>query len=327
MPREYNQKIKLLRLMELLRLKTDREHPLTTRRICGLLQEDGISCDRRTLTRDIAALEANGYHVSSRMLGHEKAYYVEDAHLSQADLNIIEGALRAAPFLDEKRTEAIIGRLACLGDGEKLPGKGRVTYFVQKTRSGRVYESVRAAQEAICSGGLLEFSYEDHPPLENAPRVRRVCRPAALLFRDGFYFIVCEDEAGKPDVFRADRMADARPAGGKEPGQDRGDTLGQALDSFFGPETECVLRFEKDLIWAVTDRFGWHINIEETDCGRYAARLKARTDAGFWGWLFSFSGRMQIISPRDLAAKYMTWCSVIAQSIAESMLEENDVEK
>lgn len=70
------QKIKLLKLYELLQQQTDEMHPLKTVEIIDKLNEYNITCDRRTLTHDIALLNEYGYEVMSRMIGHEKGYYV-----------------------------------------------------------------------------------------------------------------------------------------------------------------------------------------------------------------------------------------------------------
>lgn len=48
MPGDNCQKIKLLKLMELLRRDTDEDHPIKTSEICRRLGEMGISCERRT---------------------------------------------------------------------------------------------------------------------------------------------------------------------------------------------------------------------------------------------------------------------------------------
>ena len=61
MPEENCQKVKLLKLMELLRQETDEHHPMTTEMICQRLAENGIDCERRTLALDIQALNNAGY--------------------------------------------------------------------------------------------------------------------------------------------------------------------------------------------------------------------------------------------------------------------------
>ena len=75
MAKENSQKIKLLKLMELLRQETDEQHPMAATVVCQKLNDMEVACDRRTLTRDIQALNEYGYEVMTTMLSHEKAYY------------------------------------------------------------------------------------------------------------------------------------------------------------------------------------------------------------------------------------------------------------
>ena len=60
------QKIKLLKLYEMLRQHTDEDRPLSTNQLCAMLEEEGITCDRRTLAEDIDILNANGFEVLRR---------------------------------------------------------------------------------------------------------------------------------------------------------------------------------------------------------------------------------------------------------------------
>ena len=61
MARENFRKIKLLKLLEMLRQNTDEQHPMTTSRIISSLAQMEITCDRRTLSQDIATLNNLGY--------------------------------------------------------------------------------------------------------------------------------------------------------------------------------------------------------------------------------------------------------------------------
>ena len=68
--------------MELLRQETDEKHHMAATIVCQRLNDMGIACDRRTLTKDIRVLNDFGYEVISTMISHEKAYYVEDRSFS-----------------------------------------------------------------------------------------------------------------------------------------------------------------------------------------------------------------------------------------------------
>lgn len=68
------QKIKLLKLYELLRQETDEQNPMTTMTIIERLGKMGISCDRRTLAKDMDVLNGQGYEVMWCWVGKEKGY-------------------------------------------------------------------------------------------------------------------------------------------------------------------------------------------------------------------------------------------------------------
>ena len=83
MAKENSQKIKLLKLMELLRQETDEQHPMAATVVCQKLNDMEVACDHRTLTRDIQALNDYGYEVMTTMISHEKAYY----HICRANIS------------------------------------------------------------------------------------------------------------------------------------------------------------------------------------------------------------------------------------------------
>ena len=94
MAQENCQKIKLLKLYELLQQETDEEHPMTTMTIVHRLGEAGISCDRRTLSKGMAILNEYGYEFMWRKVSKEKGYYVEDRSFSVPELKILIDAVQ-----------------------------------------------------------------------------------------------------------------------------------------------------------------------------------------------------------------------------------------
>ena len=55
------QKIKLLRLLDLLQRETDVDHPISRQDLCQRLNDMGISSNLRTLSLDIETLKDAGY--------------------------------------------------------------------------------------------------------------------------------------------------------------------------------------------------------------------------------------------------------------------------
>lgn len=56
MPEENHQKIKLLKIMEILRQETDEEHLMTKAELSSRLVAMNISCNTRSLSRDVKLL-------------------------------------------------------------------------------------------------------------------------------------------------------------------------------------------------------------------------------------------------------------------------------
>ena len=112
---ENMQKIKLLKLYELLRRETDEDHPISRMKLCQKLNEMGISSNVRTLSLDIETLNENGYEILSYLKDKEKFYYVPERELSVPEIKIILDALQAANFITEKKTEELTKKVAALG--------------------------------------------------------------------------------------------------------------------------------------------------------------------------------------------------------------------
>ena len=123
MARPNRQKIKLLKIIEMLRQEADMDHPLKTLEICKKLNDMEISCDRRTVTQDMALLNEEGYVVVSKQIGHEKGYYLDEEPrgLSVPELKIIIDALQAANFVTKAKTDELVEKVARLGGTRNMP--------------------------------------------------------------------------------------------------------------------------------------------------------------------------------------------------------------
>ena len=80
------QKIKLLKLYEILRQHTDEDRPLSTNQLCSMLEAEGITCDRRTLAEDIDILNANGFEVLRRRTRYAMLFYIVDRRFDLAEV-------------------------------------------------------------------------------------------------------------------------------------------------------------------------------------------------------------------------------------------------
>ena len=196
MAQENWQKDTLLSLIELLRQATDEQHPLSTSQICNTLGEMGISCERRTLTKDITVLNELGYEVMWNWVGKEKGYYIEDRSFSVPELKKLIDAVQAASFVTEKKTAELIDKIAALGGSHKadILKSNMVCFNTRKHSNEAIYYNVGFLEDAIQQQKKVIFYYYDLN--ENGEKVYRrehnhyVVEPIALVFNANNYYIM-----------------------------------------------------------------------------------------------------------------------------------------
>ena len=109
--KENNQKIKLAKLLDYLRAESSAETPVSTNSIIQYLNNVNISCDRRTLYKDMDMLIENGANIVKTELGRENAYYIDEASLSLAELKLLIDAVQAANFITDRKTAELTEKL------------------------------------------------------------------------------------------------------------------------------------------------------------------------------------------------------------------------
>ena len=269
MARESHRKIKLLKLLELLRQRTDEEHPLSTNQICAILGAMEIPCDRRTLSQDVAALNELGYEIMTTTVGHEKAYYVEDRSFSVPELKILIDAVQASSFITEKKSAEFIEKLAALAGEHRaeLLMRNMVCFNTRKHSNEKILYTIDRLEEAILKQKKVIFLYFDLD--ENGQRVYRreghhyVVEPVALVFNeDNYYLTSYSSRHDSTSNYRVDRMDAVQiieePCGEKAVAlrEQVAEYTEQAFKMFGGQGEDVVLEFRRYLTGAVYDRFG-----------------------------------------------------------------------
>ena len=103
MPRNTEQKIKLLVLYDILQKQTDEHHPMTTNELVAALEECGIPAVRKTIYRDIETLNRYGFEILCDK-SRSNLYYVADRKFERPEVQILLQAVGGAKFLSDKKT-------------------------------------------------------------------------------------------------------------------------------------------------------------------------------------------------------------------------------
>lgn len=311
------QKMKLLLLMKMLHEESDEEHLLTTKEICGKLSDVGISCDRRTLAKDMQALNTYGFEIMSRMVGHEKGYYVDDRHFSTPELKILIDAVHAATFITPDKSELLIEKVASLNSTHQseILRRNMVQFNTRKHFNESIFYNVDALEKALLKNRKVSFLYFDLD--ENRQRVYRKNKtrytvdPVALVFVEDNYYLMCYTPKYKAITnYRVDRMElvaqedDAICPEAMPLRENVGAYTEQMFKMFGGEAKRVTLRFDRSLIGAVYDKFGEAVRMVPVDNFTCQAWLTVRLSPTFYGWLFQFGDKMRLVDPPEAVEEF-----------------------
>lgn len=267
MARENHRKIKLLKLLEILRQRTDELHPMTTSQLLSELGEMDIPCDRRILSHDITVLSEAGYEIMTTMIGHEKAYYVADRRFSVPELKILIDAVHASSFITEKKSEELIKKIADLAGSHRsdVLKRNMVCFNTRKHSNEHIYYSVDVLEEAILSNRKVIFRYfdlnENHEKVFRRGGHHYVVEPIALVFNeDKYYLMVYSARHDNTGTYRIDRMESVEMI--RESISEKAIALRstmaehteQTFKMFAGKLEDVVLQFPPKLIGPVYDK-------------------------------------------------------------------------
>ena len=325
MKQDNYRKIKLLRLLELLRQDTDEQHPMTTSQICTRLGQIGIVCDRRTLSKDIALLNEQGYEVMDTPVGHEKGYFVEDRSFSIPELKILMDAVQGASFITEKKTAELLEKIAVLGGSHRAEIlKGNIVNFkTTKHSNEQIFYNVDALERAIDQQKKVLFRYFDLN--ENCEKVYRrdghryVLEPIALIFNeDNYYLLGYSSRHQKTSTYRLDRMEgvelleESITEKALELKEEIADYTEQVFKMYAGEAVDIVIEFRDNLIGVVFDKFGEDTKMMRCGPDKCVATVKVQISPVFWGWLFQFAGEMKLLSPENMTEEYKARAKLIS---------------
>lgn len=315
-----SKKLRITKILEYLREHSDVEHPVDRKQIEAALAASGITTDRRTFAADIKLLNESGYEVFSERRGKSLYYWVSDEKIEKAELAIILDALRAASFIPAEKTEKLVDKLIALnGNANAAELKNSaVCWDVRKHTNQEVYYVVDHISTAIKNGHAISFLYFDldengrHVYRKN--RERYVQEPLSLIYHEDNYYLVCY--TAKHDglnSYRVDRMEDVI----EEDAAVSQRALSflpevqhfteQVFKMFGGKETTVKLRFDFKTMQTVYDKFGEGITIKKVGEDLYETEHLVQISPVFFGWLFQFGDKIEIIEPGELKNEYQSY--------------------
>lgn len=159
-----HKRMRTVKLLEILQQESDLDNPITTNELCRKLSEKGIATDRRTIPKDIEALNLQGYEIMFCKIGRQNAYYIDDRSFSLPELKILINAVQAANFITEKKTAELICKIAALGGNHQaeILTENIVHFNNHKHTNEQIYYTVSVLEKAIRAEQKVTFKAVSH---------------------------------------------------------------------------------------------------------------------------------------------------------------------
>ncbi|NLT18392.1 MAG: hypothetical protein BWX72_01094 [Firmicutes bacterium ADurb.Bin080] len=315
---EISQKVKLLKILEILTFNTDEDHPLTTKEILIKLNDMGIKCDRKTLYNDIEVLNANGYEILVERKNYNE-YKIVDRTFEVPEIRILIDAVTSANFISQKKTDLLIKKMGLLVGSPKHSELKSSYNWVNhsKTTNECVYYSIDYIDRAIHDNKKVSFQYFDIDI--SGKRVfrksgeRYFLNPLALVVNESKYYLIgFSDKYKDTSIFRVDKMDRVEIES-----EDRTDIsclkdydlekmMTETIRMFTGDKKKVHLICENspDIIVQLKDQFGDSISMFEMPNNKFSAHFEARISPTFYSWVFTYQDKIKIVAPAEVVEEY-----------------------
>lgn len=312
MPVEKGQRLKLLKIWEILRQETDEAHPMSSVELLKRLEETGFKCDRRTLYADIQALNESGYKVNC-VRRKTNEYFVEHREFSMAEIQILMDAVQAASFVTEEKTKLLVDKIAELAGSRKAEAnkKNVVAFNTVKSHNEDVFGTVAIITQALEQGKKIEYRYFDYDTsklrvFRKENKVYKV-NPVATIFSDDKYYLLCyDDKHGNPSHYRIDRMAEVKVSSEDIVPSKLSELCSiqkhkrQLFGMFTGEECEVSFEADNSLIDTVLDKFGFDTRLSVCGENTFSFSAAVQLSPVFLGWCCSFGNRLKVTGPEKV---------------------------
>lgn len=308
----------LLLLRQYLHQHTDEQHPISVTDILVFWQQHGIQAGRKSVYTDIELLQNAGMDIVCVKSSQNK-YFVGQRLFELPELKLLVDAVESSRFITEKKSTALIKKLGHLTSTAQAEQLNRRIYMggTPKPENESIYYNVDTIHNAVQKKQQITFQYFEYTPkkekiLKHDGYKYRFSPYAMIWNRDCYYAVGWSEKHGKIAQFRVDRMTAVEPleqAAVQTPDFDPAEYVRKVFGMY--PDDLCTAKLlcDNEVMRSVIDRFGENVRTETVDEQHFRATVEVAPSPPFFSWVFTFSGKIRIVSPaavleemRDMAA-------------------------
>ena len=301
--------IRILHLFQFLYRNTDEMNPASVADILRFWELQGICSERKQVYKDIALLQDFGVDVI-RIKSTQNHYFIGDRLFELPELKLLVDAVESSRFITSKKSGDLIRKLGQLTSSAQAEQLDRHIYMdgMPKPSNEAIYYIVDTIQSSIQSNQQISFQYYEYLPTKEKVLKHQGYRyqftPYALIWnRDHYYVVGWSEKHMKLSQFRVDRMTSVEMM--DQPGhQLLGFEPAEYVQKVFGMYPDglqmVTLFCENDVMRSIIDRFGEGVRTEVVDDDHFQAIVEVAPSPPFFGWIFTFAGKIRILKPDNV---------------------------
>ena len=309
---------------QILQKESSFDHPLSTTQLISKLSEYGISVDRTTLYRDIAALNEvvdDDGKIEIRHDSNKNGYYIYSSMLEPSEAKILLDLIHATQALSKKKTNEIEMKIKSLircDDYDRISIQQLTNR--NKTRNEALRNNIEMLIEPIATHHFIQFKYFDYSSKRTKVYRRngeyyRLLPYNLFIQNDRYYCIGYNPNHHDLTHFRLDKMdhiliedmvADKYPLMANVQTY-----IGQTISLFNGPTRDIQLMVKPSLISVVMDQFSECMIMDEKE-DLIQMNVTIHLNKTFYAWISNFRpDEVRISGPNDVVYGYTTYLNEI----------------
>lgn len=302
------------RLLKYLYENTDEEHPISTTELVKIFVAEDAHAKRKTVKDDMDVLVGEGFDVVT-VRGRNNSFFLGTRKFELPEVKLLIDAVSSSRFISAEKSETLISKLTDMVSRHQAEKVCRHLYTAEhvKADNKQIYYIVDAVTDAINEGKKIRFQYFDYDgKKEKCLRhdgSEYSVSPYALVWDDSHYYMCGYSDAKQMIVnYRVDRMCNTEIKDEKAVALPEGfsmdDYVRKQFHMFAGDETEVVLECRDDMMKYIIDQFGEEVETRKVSEDTFQAKVHVADSPTFYGWVFPFEGKIQIVEPEEIREKY-----------------------
>ena len=260
----------------------------------------------------------------------QSKYFVASRKFELPELKLLIDAVESSKFITKKKSKTLIEKIHTMTSPGQVAKLKRNNYVVNRIKpdNEQIYYIIDAINDAINTGKQISFQYYDYTGLKkkvlkNKGEVYKLS-PYKLLWCGDYYYVLGYSEKKRKVInFRVDRIASKPEILDKDiiPMPDDFDIENYTKEVFFmfsGEKVLVDLRCDNSLMKTMVDRFGEDVTTLAYDMTSFRVQTEVSASPTFFGWVFGFNGKVQILAPENLKEQYRQMLTKATEDMKEN---------